>query len=176
MDNIRSGFQFLDSFGTHDAAVTDSRPDAIRQCLQSITEKQHADISRFPGIAGCLHLLLDTLESLKQTLAMMQVLPILFAIVLAFPMGLFEHHSPSLECSGSTFVIEEVSLELLEIASPVHSDSPNLYLSEKDPFAGRCLLVSRATLDADFVAIEMRFVELLDCRPPPSHRLASLLA
>ena len=97
---------------------------------------------------------------------MMQLLHILLAVVLTFPLGLFEHQSCWPEFSGSTCVIAEVDQELLQVSSAPDSEPQGefFHVVRSQGFAWPVL---RFAPECELLAVEMGCVLLHGCRPPP---------
>jgi len=97
---------------------------------------------------------------------MTHLLQIHLAVMLAFPMGLFEHPGYGLECSNSTCMLEEADSELLELAAAAHSDPQNVFL-ESMCRPGLACSVTPCAPETDLKAVDIGCIQLEGCRPPP---------
>jgi len=98
--------------------------------------------------------------------SMLQLLHILTAMTLVFPMGLLERSACWKECSSAACVLEEVPSEDSESISRLEIEKHRLFLDLLRPpgFACRVLWISPLT---DSQSVDRDCVEMRGCRPPP---------
>ncbi|MEJ7590270.1 MAG: hypothetical protein WKF77_01865 [Planctomycetaceae bacterium] len=102
---------------------------------------------------------------------MLQLLHILTAVTLVFPMGLLESSACWKECSSSTCVLEDAPSEDSESISRVEIEKHGLFLDLLHPPGFACRVLWNSPL-ADSHSVDRECVEMRGCRPPPLCRLA----
>jgi len=97
---------------------------------------------------------------------MLQLLHILTAVTLVFPMGLLERSACCKERPSSTCVLEDAPSEDTESISRLEIEKRGLFVDQFRPpgFACQMLWISPLT---DWRAVDRDCVEMRGCRPPP---------
>lgn len=99
-------------------------------------------------------------------LAMLQLLHILTALTLVFPMGLLERSADWKECSSSTCIREDAPSEDSESVSRLEIEKHRLFLNLLRPPGLACRVLWNSPL-IDSRSVDRDCVEMRGCRPPP---------
>ena len=98
---------------------------------------------------------------------MIHWLHILITIVLVVPMGLLEHSADSLDCGGSSFLLEDADTEDSESVSRIQLEKHWLFADTVNRSGSSTLVLSVFPTQPSNSA-QIEFAELRGCRPPPN--------